>query len=201
MKSWDICFGRCYHFYQSGNPAEAIFRLEADYGSFLDLFQKYVNSIVHLYAYCLLPTHFHLLLRVKDQDKIDYVYPDSEMLATQFVNLFKAYTSFTNQKYHRSGDLFSVAPPREIPRTKKLICDLVAYIHLNPQLYGVVGDFRYWPFSSCYAYLCQDRRSMIAKELLLDSEAYHRILAAQKTPRLRVMDWEEGKEYGEDVGF
>ena len=196
MATVNLHFGCCYHFYHSGNPAEAIFRLESDYYVFLDLFGKYVSSIVHLYAYCLLPSHFHLLLRIKDHNQINYVYPDREMLSIQFENLFRSYINSFNQIYHRSGSLFSIDPPRLIPRKKKLICDLVAYIHLNPQIYGVVSDFRYWPFSSCYAYLCQDRRSMIAKELLLDAESYHQILALQKTPRLRVMEWDRGKYTG-----
>lgn len=199
MSATNLRFGCCYHCYHSGNPAEAIFRLEGDYHAFLELFQKYVNPIVHLYGYCLLPTHFHLLLRIKDHQKISYVYPDQQMLAAQFKNLFRAYTTTINKKYDRSGSLFKAGPPREVPRDKKLICDLVAYIHLNPQIYGVVSDFRYWPFSSCYAYLCQDRRSMIAKELLLDPECHHRILTLQQTPRQRVMDWEGGQS-GEDAG-
>ena len=90
----------------------------------------------------------------------------------------------------RTGVLFN-GSTREIPWNKDLICDLVVYIHQNPQIHGIVTDFRYWPFSSCYAYLRQDRRSMIAKELLLDPVWYRRIVQEQKVPRLRVRDWEE----------
>lgn len=200
MRYKTLRFGGCYHFYHFGNPREAIFRWEEDYYSFLDMFRKYLYPVVWLYAYCLLPTHFHLLLRVKEKRKIDYVYSNPEMVTTQFSNLFGAYTKHINQRYHRSGSLFDGGSPRELPRKKQLICDLIVYIHLNPQIFGVVSDFRHWPFSSCYAYLRQDRRSMIAKEILLDPQSYKRILKLQGTPRLCVMDWEGGPDYKKDAG-
>ena len=190
MTQENLDFGCCYHLYHSGNPQEAIFRLEEDYYSFLELFRKYVRPIVNLYAYCLLPTHFHLLLRIKDKKEIEYVYSNNGMLWVQFSNLFSSYTKKFNQRYQRTGYLFN-GSAREIPRNKELICDLVVYIHQNPQIHGMVTDFRYWPFSSCYAYLRQDRRSMIAKELLLDPVLYRRIVQEQNVPRLRVRDWEE----------
>jgi hypothetical protein len=200
MTDFQLSYGSCYHFYQSGNPKEAIFCLEEDYYSFLEMFRKYVHPIVFLYAYCLLPTHFHLLLRVKEKPTIDYVYSNQEMLGAQFSNLFLAYTKHINQRYQRSGNLFNGGSPREVPRKKQLLCDLVVYIHLNPQIYGIVSDFRHWPFSSCYAYLRQDRRSMIAKELLLDSVSYQRILELQLAPRLQVMDWDGGLDYLKNLG-
>lgn len=188
-------FGCCYHLYYSGGPKEAIFRLEEDYYSFLDSLRKYVCPIVHLYAYCLLPTHFHLLLRVKEKKKLEYVYSEGEMLWGQFANMLGAYTKYANDKYHRAGGLINGGIPREVPRNKELLCDLVVYIHQNPQIQGIVSDFRYWPFSSCYAHMRQDRRSMIAKELLLDPVCHKIILQRQDLPRMRVMDWEQDTGY------
>ena len=172
-------FGCCYHLYYSGNPKEALFRLEEDYYSFLDLIRKYIGSIIYLYAYCLLPSHFHLLLRIKDKVKIEYVYSDNGMLWGQFENLLGAYTKYINRSYQRAGALIESGAVRKVPRNKELICDLVVYIHQNPQIHGIVSDFRYWPFSSCYAHLRQDRRSMIAKELLLDPVCHRRIVEIQ----------------------
>jgi putative transposase len=195
MTQEKLCFGCCYHLYYSGNPKRAIFRLEEDYYSFLDLFQKYVSPIVYLYAYCLLPTHVHLLLRIKDKMKIEYVYSNSGMLRGQFMNLLGAYTKYVNQSYSHSGNLIVDGAAREVPRNTRLICDLIVYIHQNPQIHGIVSDFRHWPFSSCYAYLRQDRRSMIAKEVLLDPVFHRRIVETQDLPRMRVMDCEGGFNY------
>lgn len=169
-------FGCCYHLYYSGSPKEAIFRLEEDYYSFLDILRKYVNPIVYLYAYCLLPTHFHLLLRVKEKKKIEYVYSDEDMLWGQFTKMLAAYTKYVNDSYQRSGHIIAGGTTREVPLNKELLCDLVVYIHQNPQIHGIVSDFRYWPFSSCFAHMRQDRRSMIAKELLLDPSFHRKIM-------------------------
>ena len=178
-------FGSCYHLFYSGSPKEAIFRLEEDYYAFLDLLQKYIGSIINLYAYSLLPSHIHLLLRIKDKPSIEYVYSDNEMLWVQFDNLIRAYTRYINRSYSRSGKLIEKESPREIPRDPDLICDLVVYIHQNPQIYGIVSDFQYWPFSSCNAHLRQDRRSMIAKELLLDPDCHRKIIQMQELPHIR----------------
>lgn len=183
-----LSFGCCYHLYYSGNPQEAIFRLERDYYVFLDLYRKYVHPIANLYGYCLLPTHFHLLLRIKDKQKIVYVYSEREMLWGQFEGLFKAYKRHTDQAYQRRGFSFNKGVVRLVPRKKELICDLIVYLHQNPQIHGIVSDYRYWPFSSFYAYCRRDRRSMIAKEILLDPACQSRIVDTKNTSRLRVMD-------------
>lgn len=179
MTQEKLHFGNCYHLYYSGNPKQALFRLEEDYYSFLDIVRKYVSPIVYLYAYCLLPTHFHLLLRIKEKKAIEYVYSNSTMLWGQFVNMLGAYRKYIQDSYQRAGGLIDGGMIREIPRNKELLCDLVVYIHQNPQIHGIVSDFRYWPFSSCQAHVRQDRRSMIAKELLLDPGAHKRIVQVQ----------------------
>ena len=180
MIDFQFDFGTCYHLYCAGNAREAIFRFEEDYYSFIKLFQKYLNSIAYLYAYCLLPTHFHLLFRIKEKKKIEYVYSERELLRLQFRYFFAAYEAYFNRTYQRSGFLFNGRTPRKIPRKMDLLCTLIVYIHQNPQIHGIVSDFRYWPFSSCYAYLRQDRRSLIAKEILLNPAYHKQILENQQ---------------------
>ncbi len=55
-------FGLFYH--NRGNNRGPIFTEERNYYYFLDLMRKYLLPILDLYAYCLLPNHFHLLIRV-----------------------------------------------------------------------------------------------------------------------------------------
>lgn len=186
----DLSFGICYHLYQAGNHRQALFREDGDYHLFLDLFRKYLRPIVDLYAYCLLPTHLHLLFRVKHRKQIEYVYPEAGMLSWQVNTLFAVYTNAINGSCGRSGGLFRTSTARRIPPTRELICQLIAYIHRNPQIHGVVSDFRIWPFSSCFAYLRQDRRSMIAKDLLLDPGYQHTILKLQESSCVREVNWD-----------
>jgi hypothetical protein len=138
----------------------------------------------------LLPTHLHLLFRVKDRKQIEYVYPEAGMLSWQVNSLFAVYTKAINHSCSRSGGLFTKSSARRIPIARELVCQLIAYIHMNPQIHGVVSDFHIWPFSSCFAYLRQDRRSMIAKDLLLDPVYQRRILKLQESSGVREANWD-----------
>ena len=47
---------------------ENLFRQEENYHYFLNLWAKYIEPIADTYAYCLMPNHFHALIRIKEQD-------------------------------------------------------------------------------------------------------------------------------------
>ncbi len=52
-----------YHIYNRGNNGENLFYRPENYGYFLQKFDHYLSGYLELYAYCLLPNHFHLLVR------------------------------------------------------------------------------------------------------------------------------------------
>ncbi len=84
MSTGKLRHGQYYHFYIRGNDREPIFKEEQNYLYFLDLYRRYIHPIANLYAYCLLPTHFHLLLEIKQKDQIDPMYFDEGTLWMQF---------------------------------------------------------------------------------------------------------------------
>jgi len=53
-----------YHFYNRGNKRQAIFFEAANYLYFLRGISKYVYPAAEVIAYCLMPMHYHLLVRV-----------------------------------------------------------------------------------------------------------------------------------------
>ena len=57
--------GQFYHIYNRGINGENLFKEERNYAYFLQQYAKYLEPVVQTFAYCLLPNHFHLLVRVK----------------------------------------------------------------------------------------------------------------------------------------
>ncbi|MCK6695065.1 MAG: hypothetical protein L6Q97_23575 [Thermoanaerobaculia bacterium] len=65
-----LCPGAIYHIYNRGNNRETIFYTDENYRYFLGKYAKYLTPVLDTYAYCLLPNHFHLAVRVKTLPEI-----------------------------------------------------------------------------------------------------------------------------------
>jgi len=64
-----------YHSYHA-NGSENLFREEEHYQYFLELWAKYIKPIVVTYANCLMPNHFHTLIRVHSEEKLYGLFGD-----------------------------------------------------------------------------------------------------------------------------
>jgi hypothetical protein len=76
---------RIYHVYNRGINKERIFKEEENYHFFLKRYQHYVSLFVDTYAYCLMPTHFHFVVRIKENAGFAASGNTSEVL-TDFLN-------------------------------------------------------------------------------------------------------------------
>jgi len=161
--------GVYYHIYNRGNNRQNIFYEERNYHYFLQLYTKYVFPIADTYAYCLLPNHFHILVRIKtEQEQGELNLPTISCEPSQrFSNLFNAYSKTINNTYRRAGALFQ-RPFGRIPVTSdRYFTRLVVYIHRNPQRHGLVTNFRNWPFSS-YHTLASAAPTHLRRDVLLE---------------------------------
>jgi REP element-mobilizing transposase RayT len=71
-----------YHVYNRTNNKELLFRSDENREFFLQQFSNYLNPFVEVFCYCLLPNHFHFMIRVKSATSIkDYLQslPDKEL--------------------------------------------------------------------------------------------------------------------------
>ncbi len=59
-----------YHIYNHANGSDNLFREEDNYNYFLRQWEKYISPIANTYAYCLMPNHFHALIRIKAIEEI-----------------------------------------------------------------------------------------------------------------------------------
>ena len=135
--------GEYYHIYNRGVEKRKIFLNESDYERFIkllylcngtkqivfrDLAKKdhFVldvgEKIIAIGSYVLMPNHFHILVKAKDDIGI-----------TMFLRkLSTAYTMYFNKKNERVGPLFQGAFKAEHLNTDEYLKYIYSYIHLNP---------------------------------------------------------------------
>jgi len=60
-----------YHIFNHANGFENIFKEDENYRFILDKYKQYITPIVETYAYCLMPNHFHLVVRIRRKEVIE----------------------------------------------------------------------------------------------------------------------------------
>lgn len=58
--------GHFYHIYNHAVGGLSLFQNEGDYCHFLYLYEKYIQPIADTYAWVLMPNHFHILVRMRE---------------------------------------------------------------------------------------------------------------------------------------
>jgi putative transposase len=152
-----------YHVFNKANNGEHIFRDKADYQFFLRKLGELVTPTFDIFAFCLLPNHFHLLIKPKPIRQGS----GGESVTEGFRMFFQTYVQYYNAKYRRKGSLFFKSFRRlEITEDIQLKY-LVFYIHYNPQKHGVTNDFQTYRYSS-YKYFFLDKGTHLCKNEVLE---------------------------------
>jgi hypothetical protein len=68
-----------------------------------------------------------------------------------------------NKQHQRVGTLFQTPFKRSLVNEDEYLTQLIYYIHANPQLHGLVNDFRNWNWSS-YKRILKDNPSKLKKK-------------------------------------
>ena len=148
--------GHIYHVYNQGNNKEPIFLDEENYLFFLKKIKKEITPHAHVLAWCLMPNHYHLLIRVKDNYMIEensglnnsnkVVNPLNRAIGT----MQSSYTQAINKKFNRSGSIFrSRAKSKSFEvGSRDYDINCFHYIHQNPVRAGIVRSVEDWEYSS-----------------------------------------------------
>lgn len=159
-----------YHIYNHANGTENIFQREDNYRYFLQLYDKYLGGVVETFAYCLMPNHFHMMVRVRSdlsgfQNLTGLLWHPSKNPAIKaFSDFFNSYSKSFNKMYGRKGNLFKRSFNRLPIRDEKHWQDTFLYVHLNPYKHGFVKNLNNWKWSSWNAYRYPNKSSMINRE-------------------------------------
>lgn len=131
--------GHYYHVYNRGANRERIFFNENNYLHLLKLVKKYCQKyLITAIAYCLMPNHYHFLLR-----------QDGEVTISRFTGtLFNAYAQALNKQTGRSGALFEGRFKDVHVDDAAYLLHLCRYIHGNPVKAGLVTMPEEWLYSN-----------------------------------------------------
>jgi putative transposase len=124
--------GALHHVMGRGIEQTRVFRIDADREDFLSrLADLCTDGNLIAYAWCLMPNHFHLLVRTARQS-----------ISRSMKKLLTGYVVNFNLRHRRYGHLFQNRYKSIICEDDPYLLELTRYIHLNPLRAGVVADLK-----------------------------------------------------------
>lgn len=143
-----------YHIYNRANGGEKVFLSDNNYEFFLRKYLQYISPIADTFCYCLMPNHFHFLIRIRsekeliDSKKSTALRDSAKFCSKQFSNLFSSYTQAFNKQQNRMGSLFIKNFKRKEVNSENYLYELIHYIHYNPVEAGLTKELSGWKHSS-----------------------------------------------------
>ena len=175
-----LVVGGFYHIYNKATGDEKLFRSSEDYEYFLFRFDKYFNKYFESYAYCLIPNHFHFLIKVSDINKqsvkdentsagnkyLQNLVPYNTFLENQLSRFLSGYALWYNKKYDRSGPLLKDGTKRVLVKSEAKLVQLLCYIHHNPIHHKLSNRFGKWKYCSYQGYVLEVETKLKKTEML-----------------------------------
>lgn len=108
-----------------------------------DNIKKSSLVLVEIIAYCIMPTHIHLVFKQVEDNGI------SKYMA----RLLNSYSRYFNIRHQRKGPLWEGRFKNVLVTTDEQLIHLTRYIHLNPVSAGLVLKPEEWMYSSYLEYI------------------------------------------------
>ena len=183
-----------YHVYNRGSERRQIFGSRRDHQRFVKTINYYqflgpkpkfshfsqfqtfkpnpAKKIVDVICFCLMPNHFHFLLKQLVDGGI-----------TEFVSkVSNSYTKYYNIKYNRVGPLMQGEFKSVLVESGEQLIHLSRYIHLNPRVSLITKDLDSYEWSSYKEYLGEVGGFCAKQEILSlfkNKEAYQQFVLDQ----------------------
>jgi len=193
MRSVRFASGEFYHLFNRGVDKRKIFLRRSHYKRFVETIRrllqtgsatpgpipldkkKALKSKLNFTCYCLMPNHYHVLVRQLDENGI-----------TEFMHkLNTSYTKYFNFAHKRTGRLFEYTFQAVHIKTDEQLLHVSRYIHLNPIVGNITRSLRGYSFSSYPEYLGLVRDGLCRSEEIL---GFFREGSAKKAYQRFVMD-------------
>lgn len=161
--------GQYYHIFNRSIAGFKIFNNNREYSRFIDLIRYYQfqdrpvrysyyleylskfgniennddKKLVSIVSFCLMPTHFHLLLK--------QLKPNGISILMSIVE--NSFTRYFNTLHKRKGPLWESRFKNVLVSTDEQLLHLTRYIHLNPVTADLIKKPEKWEYSSYPEYL------------------------------------------------
>jgi len=151
-----------YHLYNRALRNELLFSGPADYLRCLRLLKACAERYgVGVVAYCLMPTHYHLVLRAADE----------RAPARCLQTLFNGYVQAVNRLRERRGPLCEGRYRRRSISSDEHLLQVCAYVHLNPVRAGIVASPEEWPYSNYLEWVGARSGTLVDRALVAELAA------------------------------
>jgi REP element-mobilizing transposase RayT len=128
---------------------------------------------VEIIAYCLMPTHYHILVRVLSGKQTSEVLKTSEVSSQQvslaMQKFLISYTKAINKRFDRVGALFQGQFQAKPITTYKHLLTLCAYIHANPVKDGLAASPEMWDFSNYLEWMGLREGKLVNHEFIAEN--------------------------------
>lgn len=166
-----------YHIFNRAIGNEKLFKEDKNYFFFLQKYKQHIFPVADTFGYCLLPNHFHFLIRIKQEEKIVAHYLSSkkkepqlellsEFIMERFGNLFNSYAKAFNKEYSRMGNLFMDTMKRVEVENDAQFGTEVFYVHKNPVHHQYCEKIEDWKWSSYHSLLSNSHTLLLREELI-----------------------------------
>ena len=168
-----------YHVFNRAVGNEKLFKTEGNYKYFLSKMTQHVLPVCDLFTYSLIPNHFHLLIRIKDDETIisyfelkkkkkfnEKVNSLPDFIMEQFSNWLNGYTKAFNKMYNRKGALFIDYLKRSSAEKDTDFTSFIFYVHKNTVHHGITQKIGEWKYDGYQALLSEKPTLLLRKEVI-----------------------------------
>ncbi len=135
----DFVSGAIFHIYNHVIDNYQLFYDDIDYNFMINILEKNIKVIPSsIYAYCLMPDHYHFLIKQNSETEVFKLFNYS----------FIRYAIYYNKKYNRKGPIFQSPLQHKIIESNTYLLHLCKYIHLNPIRKDLVDNPEDWAYSN-----------------------------------------------------
>jgi len=133
-----------YHILNRGHNKDTIFKETDDFNRFKDMIRKYKESLsFDVYHYCLMPNHFHLLIRIFEAKDLPAI----------MKGICQSYANHYRRTHGRIGYLFQNRYKSIYIDRDAYLLECARYIERNPLRANMIKNLSEYPWSSYNHYV------------------------------------------------